>query len=302
MIDKIYYEPNPRIQLAKLLNRDWHLIKVGNLSLHLPLNYKSKEISSQLEFQKKELIHIANALEGLNNGQLVNQRIVFCPPDFYNERFQEKAAREKFDPKPWIDWSEGDVETVNSSGDIFFINTGANFLSNGDRLRFFAHELTHSIISQKTKIFSEFLADAEGIAEADARLGLSLQTRSDMIFSSKFITDLNIVDLVPANNINRQKYDHPKFIAKTVSLNPGYVNCFLWFAGQAFEIAQSDSGNIVTTYITGRNKLLEIAANSKSIEEYIFNLKQIGFDYKSESKKIDLILKTQKRLKAELII
>ena len=63
MIDKIYYEPNPRIQLAKLLNRDWHLIKVGNLSLHLPLNYKSKEISSQLEFQKKELIHIANALE-----------------------------------------------------------------------------------------------------------------------------------------------------------------------------------------------------------------------------------------------
>lgn len=247
------------------------------------------------------LLEAATDVSGLYKGTNVLQHVFMCPEDLYVARFRKKAERFKFDPTPWISWSEGDIDLLDDIGRVFCVRQGANFESVGDQIRFYQHELGHPYASKLAPVYSDLLADNEGLVEADSRIALATQSRADMKFSTDFIVGQDISQLPTAEEINQTGYDHPSFIEKTVSLNPGYAATFLWFFGQALKIAESQGHNhgLGEMYLTGRKLLLAVAAEANSVEDYILKLQsRFGFDYITLSKSNDFLLQSQERFRA----
>ncbi len=234
----------------------------------------------------------------------VFHNIILCPEELYRRRFREKIERMGDDPALWIDWSEGDIEVVEGVGAVFCVRLGAFFQSDGDCLRFFAHELAHPLTYQVSKIFlwsspENMLALAEGLVEADARIVLSLQARSDMAFSSRFIQNLDPNQLALPTDIDSQGYDHPSFISATVSFNPGYTSCLLWFYGMAVSIGNGTS--LREKYQDGRQQVMAIASSVETRSEFkelLFN--QTGFDYDKNAVDRTFLLNSRESFLVEL--
>lgn len=203
-----------------------------------------------------------------------------------------------------MDWSEGDLEEVPQLGKVFKVKVDATFMSEGDKKRFYAHELAHPYLSATSPIFADnngdntLLPDAEGIVEADARIGLGLQARDDMKLSTHFIANIKGDELALPADIGEKGYDHPSFINKTVSLNPGYASSFLWFFGQAISIGEglNPNGKVDQQYRSGRDLLLELIKSSRSVDEYTQNLKvKANFDRQAKALDRNFLLHSRKQ-------
>lgn len=266
---------------------------IGSLIFLLPL-----EISVPLQKEIEEYIELVvsttqKLLQINPDTKLTEQYIVFCDPDLYWKRFEEKAEKYNFDPKPWS-WSEGDIDFIEPFGKVFCIKLSAGFRSESEKHRFAAHELAHPIISQRAPIIGKLLADTEGIVEAEARIGLEIQLNSNYQYSTDFILSLTSNQLVLPEEINRIGYDHPAFYGKQVSENPGYASCFLWFFGLCLLISNySGVENIKEKYLEGRETIITIANKSQSLEEYKNLFLEIGIKYDELAKSMDFLLNAQ---------
>lgn len=298
----ILEEPNEQLQIRELFGRQWTTEVGQGLMFYQPLEFQGQQIS--------DINRVRQTISGVNSRIAllypeisISQQIVLCPDEFYVQRFIDKAKRFGFDPKPWIDWSEGDIDSLDGVGKLFCIRVGANFQSPGDEERFYAHELDHPYSAVVSPIFNGssseiLLADTEGLVEADARLALGVQERADMEFSRAFMTQLSEKQLAKPAEIELRGYDHLAFINKTVSLNPGYASCFLWFVGQTMR-AGNFNGNTVLRdqYLAGRKKLLDIASRAKTKAEYKgLLLTELGFDYDKEANGINVLLEARTAL------
>ncbi|MBP9781364.1 hypothetical protein KBC89_01795 [Candidatus Woesebacteria bacterium] len=260
---------------------------------------------SAFDHEIETIRSVVAQLSDLYPNSSVSHNIVLCPEELYTQRFREKIERMGDDPAPWIDWSEGDIEFVEGIGAVFCVRSGAFFQSEGDRLRFFAHELAHPLTYQVSKIFSwsspeNMLALAEGLVEADARISFSIQARSDMAFSSRFIQNLDPNQLALPAEIDSEQYDHPSFISATVSLNPGYASCLLWFYGMAISIGSGTS--LREKYQDGRRQIIAIASSVETRSDFkqlLFS--QIGFDYDKNAVDRNFLLKSRENFLSEFI-
>lgn len=275
-------------QPIELFNRLWTPNKEGAITFLLPPSIDHPDIA----LYHKLIPPIEERLQAID-GIVVPQYIVFCPADFYWERFLEKARRSNFDPSPWS-WSEGDVDNT-PLGRVFCVKLGAEFECESERRRFIAHELDHPHIKAQAPCIEELLADAEGIVEADARIALEIQNANDMTPSTRFITNLLPHKLIPATELNSVGYDHPSFFGKRPSESEGYASSFLWFFGLSLKVAelQRANGTLKDTYLAGRSAIINIARNSGSTEEYKAQLLGIGLDYDALAKERNILIRAQ---------
>lgn len=292
--------PAKPLQTENFFNQTWKVENELGLVFYQLLGQDSPDT-----VETKKIIRASNhEIARLYPGVSVLQKIALCPEELYVERFLQKARRFDFDPKPWIDWSEGDNDIVGEVDKVFCIRVGAKFESSGDKERFYAHELGHPYSSSVSPIFDPIggeilLADTEGLVEADARIALEIQARDDMKFSRDFITSLKDNELATPKEVGISGYDHSAFINKTVSLNPGYASCFLWFLGQAVRAGKRGNGDVSlkNQYLRGRGKLLDIAKRSSTKVEYKeLLLAELGFDYDREAKSTSFLNETRQLL------
>jgi hypothetical protein len=280
---------------TNLFEREFASDLKNGILFYIPVGSEVSE--SELLRIQEDIIKANTDISLLYPGIEVLQQIVLCPLEFYKERFKKKAKANGYDPAPWIEWSEGDIDTVNNIDLLFCLNIDAKFESEGDRRRFYIHELAHPYAAKLSPVYDSWRqmiqSDCEGLVEADARIIFQLQKRDDMKYSTQFIRQIESSHLALSSEIEKQHLGHPSFINKTVSINPGYASCFLWFLGMALYIDSQfmKSIDLRDHYMKGREILLDIAKRSQTKEEYKELLKkEKGFDYDKEASNIAFLL------------
>ncbi len=230
----------------------------------------------------------------------VHQNIILCPENLYVENFKKKAKSCGYDPEPFLQWAEGNIDEIPEVGRVLCLRMNAHFESHGDKLRFLSHELAHRWVAAVSPVFNGIrgqmlYCDMEGLVECDARIGLNLQSRHDMQFSTEFISHVTTDQLGLPKEIEELKQNHSSFIQKTVSLNPGYVGCFLWFLGQALYHG-GEEGNLQDRYMRGRQLLLDIAQKSANGDEYKQMLREeTGFNHEQKAHDREFLLNAKKQ-------
>lgn len=291
---------------------DFELKESKRVKYYIP-TVCNKDIRTEIDAKMTEIDTVLDRISELFPDSRLKQRVVFCEPRFYTTRFIGKSSREDFDPAPWVEWSEGDIDLLEDSGarvKAFFIKLGASFSCDADKERFYGHELIHPFMAELSLLLTtvdktkdEYLIlDIEGLPEADERLGLMLQTNPQMTESTVFIANLQSTSATKPVEILADGYDHGSFEAVTVSKNPGYALCFLWMYEMTAEIAENMGfgGDVRERYLFGRELILNSYKEATAIEDYKRILKaKTGFVYDEKANNPDYFTEAQKRFKQD---